>query len=199
MSGVGLCRKPFASSIGSAKPICSSSKRDSAIPTISPVSARKPAPLSPGTIGRRHLERAFATDDSRPVSSEVAKPRSRRRNRPEPDSRARRLRGRSDAQVARAAADAAREVRRERAHQRARRDLFLAITVARRISAVADRHVQIPGAVDRVLHRENVAAPSSARDHDPVAYASSKRSFLFSGGMRIVSNTTDGRRRRDDR
>ena len=70
------CRKRFASSIGNAKPILrSSSNRDSATPTISPVSAMKTGePLSPGTIESVTSSASFLMDERRPLSSEVAEP-----------------------------------------------------------------------------------------------------------------------------
>ena len=54
----------------------SSSKRDSATPTTSPVVAMKTgAPLSPGTIESDTSSASLRIEESRPVLSDVAKPR----------------------------------------------------------------------------------------------------------------------------
>ena len=76
MLGVRFVEEFFASSIGTPKPMLGSdSKRESASPKISPVSAKKSgAPLSPGTIDVVTSTASLRIEERSPALSEVASP-----------------------------------------------------------------------------------------------------------------------------
>ena len=129
---------------------------------------RTPAPpLSPGTIGSVTSSASLRNRREAPAFERRRQARDRRRrNRREPDSRAARPRGRSRREMR---DEPERRDGKFGARVRTQRDVEIRVLRRPRAPAllrVADRHVQVPRAVDRVLHRKNVAAPRAARDHE---------------------------------